>query len=70
MFNIYGYISPSQSLWDELTFSPAENAGDAVVLLQHRGTAVIYAQCSGAFPKMCVTAAYGHQRMTPVIQKQ
>lgn len=32
MFNIYGYFTPNETLRDELTFCPVENAWDAAAL--------------------------------------
>lgn len=70
MFNIYGYISPNQSLGDPLIFCSAEKACDAAAPQQHIGVVVIDAECSGAFVRLCITAVYGHKRMTSVIEKQ
>lgn len=67
MLNIYGYFSPDKSLKDEMSFCSAEDAQQHCnsTIALHRGMV----RCSGAFPKMSITAVYGHQRMTSVIQK-
>lgn len=63
MFNIYVSFSHPAKSYHAIYLKMPETQ-------KHHGTAEMDALCSGAFPRMCTAAAYGHKRMTSIIQKQ